>query len=171
MKNQLLPRTSEPVRWASLRSLAIFVSLALSAWLVTPASAVDVELFGVHKGQAFVQTNNAAPVAAGSSNYFFTAFARAKAFNSMRDARVRVQGDVDHRLPLGHDFAYYNFWSQTDFYASQAALDAVVKEVEAFEVDDHRGVEQPLSVSVFSHEVSGPDRHVRRGRHGSGLHR
>ncbi len=100
----------------------VFVSALLL--MASPASAVDVELFGVHKGQAFVQTGAGAPTPAGSSNYFFNVFVRAKRFNTLFGARVHPQGGVDRPLVIGHDFDFYNFWSATDFYASQAALDA-----------------------------------------------
>ncbi len=56
--------------------------------------AVDVELFGVQKGQAFVQTNTLAPAPQNTSNFFFTAFARAKAFNTVRGARVPVSREI-----------------------------------------------------------------------------
>ncbi|MBI3877627.1 MAG: hypothetical protein HY300_16985, partial [Verrucomicrobia bacterium] len=107
-----------------VRPFAALFSVSALLLIASPASAVDVELFSVHKGQAFVQAGAGAPTAQGSSNYFFNVFVRAKRFNSLWGARVHPQGGVDRPLVIGHDFDFYNFWSATDFYTSQAALDA-----------------------------------------------
>ncbi len=89
------------------------------------AAAVDVELFGVAKGQAFVQSGTGAPTALSGSNYFFQASVRAKRFNTLFGARVRAGlGGADRPLSVGHDFDFFNQWSAVDFYPSQSALDA-----------------------------------------------
>lgn len=121
MKHPLLFCCPHWFRWGPTFALS---ATLLSAF--TPAAqAVDVELFGVHKGQLFIQTNDSAPVAAGVSNYFFTAFVRAKRFNTVTDVLVRPQAGSERRLVRGHDFDFYNFWTTTDWFSSQPALDFV----------------------------------------------
>lgn len=102
----------------------LMLAAQLSALALVTVSAVDVEHFGVFKRQAFSQTGAGAPVPLTSTNYSFLTFARAKAFNTVRRVRILERSGVPRDLVVGHDFAFYNLWSATDFYPDQASLDA-----------------------------------------------
>lgn len=120
---RLPPRPAQwkttPGRAARWRGFALGALLAL---VPADVRAVDVELFGVHKGQDYLQAGTGAPTL---TNFFFTAFARAKSFNTLVHAAVRPVGGPDRPMAVGHDFDFYNFWSATDVYPTQGALDAV----------------------------------------------